>query len=492
MGEGPGVIETHISTLFFDGDRVYKRKKPVSNGFVDFVTVESRRVACHREVELNRRLAPDIYLGVADVVMDGLPIEHFVVMKRLADTQRLSALLDTPGAIVRIENIADLIARFHRTARSGPDIDAATDYDAIERLWEDGIAQLAPFVGAVISERDAEHLALLAREYVRGRREMFERRVADGRARDGHGDLQCDDIFCLEDGPRVLDCLEFDDRLRFGDVLNDVAFLAMDLERLGHADLATAFLARYRESTGDHWPCSLEHQYIAYRAHVRSKVACLRHDQGDVNAAEIARDLHALAVAHLEQGRVRLVIVGGAPGTGKSSVARRLANDLGARLLSSDVVRDELFPRQTIGSTVALHGGRYARRNVDAVYDELETRAASALRQGESVVLDASWLDPTKRSRARLLAGRVSAPILELRCVCSVATSEARIRRRLEFANDASEATVEIARGMTAQSAEWPEARDLDTEAPLASAVRRAMDFVVNADRDVGVGSIDA
>ena len=144
-----------------------------------------------------------------------------------------------------------------------------------------------------------------------------------GRARDGHGDLLADDIFLLDDGPRVLDCLEFDDALRLDDVLADVAFLAMDLERLGRPDLAERFLAAYRAASGDTWPSSLAHHHIAYRAQVRAKVSAIRAEQGVPDSADKAQALLRLALAHLEAGRVRLVLVGGLPGTGKSTARSR-------------------------------------------------------------------------------------------------------------------------------------------------------------------------
>src|SRR5207248_5092618 len=167
-------------------------------------------------------------------------------------------------------------------------------------------------------------------------------RIALGAVRDGHGDLQAEDIFCLDDGPRILDCIEFDDRLRHVDVLADVAFLAMDLERLGAPEAAATFLARYREFARESYPPSLAHHYIAARAHVRCKVACLRHRQGDDGGADAARGLLDLTARHLEAARVRLVLVGGLPGTGKSTVAAALADATGWVVLRSDEVRKDV------------------------------------------------------------------------------------------------------------------------------------------------------
>jgi hypothetical protein len=174
-----------------------------------------------------------------------------------------------------------------------------------------GTACVSPVSLDEVLEVDA-----LAARYLAGRRLLFDRRITECRALDGHGDLLADDIFLLDDGPRVLDCVEFDDRLRWGDALADVAFLAMDMERLARQDLAERFLAAYREHAGDTWPASLAHHHIAYRAQVRAKVGAIRAAQGDDPAVAEARRLLALSRRHLEAGAVRLVLVGGYPALG--------------------------------------------------------------------------------------------------------------------------------------------------------------------------------
>ena len=264
------VAETHVSVLLFVGDRAYKLKKPVALGFLDFSTCEAREAACRREVELNRRLAPDVYLGVADVIgPDGRPCGHLVVMRRMPAEGRLAALVRA-GVDVSdgVRQVARLVAGFHERCATSPEIAAAGAVDAVRRNWEDNVRQMAPFVGAVLDPDLASRAARLASRYLDGRRALLEHRAATGMVRDGHGDLLAEDIFLLDDGPRVLDCIEFDDRLRHGDVLADVAFLAMDLERLGAPRPAAQFLDWYREFSGHPHPTSLQDHYVAYRAHV--------------------------------------------------------------------------------------------------------------------------------------------------------------------------------------------------------------------------------
>jgi hypothetical protein len=223
----------------------------------------------------------------------------------------------------------------------------------------------------------------LSESYVRAHSRLFERRIEAGRVRDGHGDLLADDIFLLDDGPRVLDCLEFDPRLRYGDVLADVAFLAMDLERLGAGVPAASFLSWYREFSGDNWPASLAHHWIAYRALVRAKVACLRQHDGDAGAAAQASELLALCHRHLRPATVRLVLVGGLPGTGKTTTANGLADRLGWTLFSSDELRHEIGPPAGPGVS-GYRQGLYRPKITSAVYRGLLDRAGRCLEFGES------------------------------------------------------------------------------------------------------------
>jgi aminoglycoside phosphotransferase family enzyme len=214
---GLGVVETHISRLFFVEDVVYKSKKPVVNAFIDYSTSEKRRIACLREIELNARLAPDAYLGVLDLCVDGTEVDHVVMMKRYPDSVRLSSLLGTTLAASYLEQVAGKILDLHDASSPCPEIAESASLEAVTQLVTDGFAQLGEFAGSVLDTYDLRRAEFLARRYLQGRGKLFEDRVASGAARDGHGDLQADDIFCLEDGPRILDCLEFDDKLRYCD-----------------------------------------------------------------------------------------------------------------------------------------------------------------------------------------------------------------------------------------------------------------------------------
>ncbi|MBE1495650.1 aminoglycoside phosphotransferase family enzyme/predicted kinase [Amycolatopsis lexingtonensis] len=473
------VHETHIGAVFLVGDLAYKLKKPVDLGFLDFSARKTRERVCHREVELNRRLAPDVYLGVADVTgPDGEVLDHLVVMRRMPEDRRLSALVRRRAPLsLAIRRLARQLAAFHSRAARGPEIDADETRDAVRDRWRDSFEQVRPFHGAVLDPATALEIEALAEEFLAGREPLFERRIAEGHVVDGHGDLLADDVFCLDDGPRVLDCLEFDDRLRHVDVLDDVAFLAMDLERLDAPELGAQLLLDYREFSGDPAPPALVHHYLAYRAFVRVKVACLRHAQGDPEAAALAREYAELTLWHLRLGRVRLVLVGGEPGTGKSTIAGGLADRLGATLLQSDRLRKELAGLAPVRRPAeGYRQGLYDAGHTDATYAELVRRAGELLALGEFVVLDASWNAARHRALAAEVAGRTDTPLLAVRCQAPEETAARRITTR---SGALSDATPEIAHRMAADADPWPEAHPLPTTGTPAETLARAVAALV-------------
>ena len=473
MDTRAAVAETHVSVVTFIGGRAYKVKKPVSMGFLDFSTREARQAACHREVELNRRIAPDVYLGVADVIgTDGRPCDHLVVMRRMPAGRRLATLVrDGADVADGLRQVARLVTAFHERAATSATIAAAAAPEAVRRNWEDDFAQMERFVGPVLDAGTARRVELLARRYLDGRRPLFEHRVAAGMVRDGHGDLLAEDIFLLEDGPRILDCIEFDDRLRHGDVLADVAFLAMDLERLGAPDLARRFLDWYAEFSAYPHPASLTDHYFAYRAHVRAKVACLRHEQGDADAAEEARRLLAMARTHLEHGRVRMVLVGGLPGTGKAGGATWVTDATGWSLLRSDEVRRDLA--LNVGS-VPYRAGAYGDESVAVTYRAMLDRARVALELGEPVVLDASWRHERWRDLARTVAAETASDLTELCCQAPRDLAAARLRAR-SGAGELSDARVDTLAAMAGDFDAWPGAVAVDTAIDVRESLARAL-----------------
>lgn len=488
MGSGPyGLVETHISVLLFTGEHVYKLKKPVSFDFVDFSTRLDRERACHHEVAMNRRIAPDVYLGVVDVHgPDGSVMDHMVMMRAMPSSSSLAALVAAgdPSIPERLEAIAELIHEFHEGAERGPQMDTCATRDVVLARWGEGFAEVSPYVGSILDEADEVRVEHLVREYLAGREQLFAHRITTGCIGDGHGDLQAADVFCLEDGPRVLDCIEFDDQLRYGDFWGDIAFLVMDLERLGDPVAADLLVTCYGSHRDDRPPDSLLHHYIAMKAHIRAKVAALRAAQSDEgselfgDACAQAAELLELTRSHLEAGRVRLVIVGGSPGTGKSTLAAALGADTGVVVLRSDEIRKESAGLAGTDRVVEeAFSGLYGHDVTDATYVEMFARARRALVMGESVVLDASFTSSAHRDAARALAHETSSAMVELRCVVSPEIAARRIAGRLAAGGDPSDATPEIARVLAASADPWPEASEVSTDAPPGEVLATALEL---------------
>lgn len=480
--------ETHTAAVFFAGDRAYKVKKPVDLGFVDFRTREARRQACEEEVRLNRRLAPDVYLGVADVVdHDGELIDHLVVMRRMPDDRRLSTLVaaDAPSVHDGLRGVARALAGLHEDTEVFAGADSPGAPDATAALWQRELEQVERLGTGVVSARALRRVRALVSRYLAGRRALFDERLQAGLVRDGHGDLLADDIFLLDDGPRILDCLEFDRRLRIGDVWFDAAFLAMDLEHLGRPDLARQFLDAYAEFSGTTAPASLVHLFIAYRAHVRAKVALVRRAQGKTAARRDARRLLEMCRSHLQSAAITLTLVGGLPGSGKSTLAGDLASRTDAVLLSSDVVRASPTDRPGPAGCSGYGTGRYAPEAVGRTYAELLERARVALGHGESVVLDASWRAEEHRAAARAIARDAHAALTQVRVEVPDDVAEDWLRRRR---GGASEATVDVRRRMRDDFATWPESIAVD---PRDEAAQTVLDAVGRAVLRGSAGSRD-
>lgn len=477
----PGVVETHVSVLFFYGDRVVKVRRPVTYGFANFSELERRRIDCEREIALNRRLAPDVYLGTMEMSMEGRPVEHAVVMRRLPADRNLASLVESGADVSReIGRIASVLAAFHAGGARSDRIDAAGTADALWQRWQSTEEELGRFVGPVVDPVRYRTLTARARRYVEGRAPLLRQRIAAGAICDGHGDLQAADIFCLDDGPRLLDCLEFDDELRYGDVLADVAFLSEDLERLGDREAAVMLLHEYQRWSDREEPAALWHFYVAARAHVRLLVDCLRLEQGLPVAASEPDRLLGTALAHLRAAQPHLVLVGGLPGSGKSTLAQSLGEELGAVVLSTDHVRGEVLA-QAPGTRSTEERYREASRH--AVYEHLCERAGALLGTGRSVVLDATWTEQAMRRLAAAVARAASADLVELHCECPPPCRDERIIGRLGLGTTESAATPEIAAAMAAVDEPWPSAVPVDTSGPAARSLQLAMSAL---ERDPG------
>ena len=453
-------VTTHISWVFLGDRDVWKLKRPVDYGFVNYTTLARRRRCCEDEVRLNRRLAPDVYLGVVPVRLgphgywlgpEGEIVDYAVRMRRLSDERSAEALLRqgslTPGHLTRL---ATRLARFFADAVPVPELGAL---ETIRGNLVENFLQVEPVVGQFLSQETFDAVRAWQVEVLDRHADRFRRRVEQGRIRDGHGDLRLEHVYFETDEPIVIDCVEFNRQLRGGDVAADVAFLAMELTARSRVDLAESFLAAFALASDDHDLYGVVDFYAGYRAWVRGKVAAfLAADAGTPpekarRKAEEARSLFTLARSYTEArtGAAPVVAIGGLIGSGKSTLAEALGHAIGSPIVSSDRVRKALAGiRPTERAADEVYSAAFSART----FDELFRRAAVVLTSGRGVVLDATFRERALRLRARDLARQHGRPFLFVETACDEATLRERLRRRAAgpSISDAEEALLDRVR----------------------------------------------
>jgi hypothetical protein len=462
------VIQTHISTIFLTDRFAYKVKKPVNFGFLDYTTLERRRHFCEQEVSLNRRLAPEVYLDVVDIRDNGgvvsiggrgETVEVAVKMVRLPAERMMRSMLER-GEVTRahIEGIAKLLAAFHTKAATGPEIQRLKSLEGVTFNCEENFSQTAPYVGRLLDATTAAFIRTSTLLFLARHAGLFRDRAAQGRVRDGHGDLHLDSI-CLTEPVRIFDCIEFNDRFRYADVAEEVAFLAMDLEHNGRDDLARAFVDAYVGASGDSQLLDLIDFYKCYRAYVRAKVNAFQSDDADL-PAERRTAIAATATAYFQRARQyaesfnpqRLVVTCGLTGTGKSTLARKLASQFSLVVVRSDVVRKELLGLAPNDRCHVPFGeGEYAANTTDRTYAAMLTRARDLLACGHSVVLDGCFIQRDQRAGAVQLGATTGVPLLVLECRADEATVRSRLERRRANPQAVSDGRWEIYRGQLEQ-----------------------------------------
>jgi predicted kinase len=369
--------------------------------------------------------------------------------------------------------INDQLSRFHDRGARGSQVDADATAAAVQARWDRNIAELRFTAGCPLTPETIATIEDSATRYLAGRAELFDGRIAAGRIVGGHGALEADDILLLPGGLQILGALESHSRLRHVDRIADLAFLAMDLEQLGATELAWTLVQQYRRITRDDAPRSLVHHYQAYRALVRANLASRCARRGDDHSAAAVHALAQLCLGHLTEGTVRIVLVGGLPGTGKSALARSLAADLGYTVISADSVRTELGGGD--GETAAFAAGVNERTLIQRTHTEMLVRAARLAARGQSVILDGDWASPAAREQTMAVGHRTGSVVVPLRCLAPADITAARIQRRC----GSPDAAPEVA-GSTGEPADtWFDAYPIDTTGELATAHKNAVDVVL-------------
>lgn len=453
-------LQTHISHVLLAGDYAYKIKKPLNLGFLDFTSLERRKYYCEEELRLNGRLAPELYLDCVPIGGDptqpalgdfiGPAIEYAVRMRRFPQ----DALLDRALAAGRLESghldaLARRLANFHHTI---PTADPDAPFGAPERVRQpmlDDFTHTRPLLTDPV-DRDilatVERWTLAASERLRPR---LAERKADGWIRECHGDLHLGNMVLTDDGQvTIFDCIEFNDDFRWIDVINDLAFLTMDLRFRGAGGLAQRVLNTWLEFSGDFGGAALLSYYQVYRAMVRAKINAIQASQG--GAPTTTRDQCSaylrLALALTQIEPPFLLITHGVSGSGKSRRTGQLLELFpGAIRIRSDVERKRLFglgPLDESGST--LGGGLYTPDASARTYRRLHDLADDLLAAGQPVLVDATFVKRAHRQPFRELAGRHSVPFILLDCAADPDTLRARVAARQARGGDATEANVEV------------------------------------------------
>jgi len=493
---GVELIQTHVSWVLRGEREVLKVKKPVQLGFLDFGTPERRRAACEAEVRLNARLAPDVYLGVLPIVQRpdgtlaatgaGPTVDWAVHMRRLDDGRRADTML-AEGSLraIHLDRLASVIAAFHEQCRVDPaQAQLWASPEAVGRNVRENFEQTRRSALDHVTAEIVAEAEMRQSGFLRDRASLLTERVAAGWIRDGHGDLRLEHVYFEDDGVRVIDCIEFDPRYRVEDTCADVAFLAMDLEAHGRADLAERWLARYARATGDAGLYALADFYAGYRAWVRGKVAALL--AGDPGAPEDVRHAAArdarrhflLSVAASRPALLAptLVCVGGLIASGKSTIADALSDELSCPVVDADRTRKHMLGvEETRRLDDPAWSGAYDVGMTEKVYAELLRLASVVLASGRSAIVDASFRSVSMRRSASDLARTLGVPFRFVECRAPPEACRSRLEARAGTSGP-SDGRLEIFDDFAARFEavdELPAAEHLvlDTTRPLAESL---------------------
>lgn len=455
---GIKIIETHISRLLLTGNYVYKIKKPVNFGFLDFSSLEKRHFYCQEELRLNQRLSDDLYLEVVPITGSftqpkisgsGIPIEYAVKMRQFQTGRLLSEfaqkkLLDP----FLIDELAIMVAGFHQKTEVINNHSILGSTQIIKHWFNENFAHIQPLLISKSDQKQLQKIQRWGKQEWRRNAGFLQIRLIEGFIRSVHGDLHLSNITQYQGKLIAFDCIEFNPMLRCIDVQNDIAFLIIDLWFFGYPQLAYRFLNQYLQLTGDYAGLQILPFYLVYRALVLAKVALLRRTQQQ-QPTEIARLYQEykkylfLAEQLIRKHRVMLIITHGFSGAGKSTIAQQLGDTIGAIWLRSDIERKRLFSYPPLGNSASnIADGLYSEQHTQETYQHLELQAREILNAGFSVIIDATFLKRAQRARFQKLAA-LTCPFI----ILNIEASDSELCRRIEQRrNDASEATIAVLR----------------------------------------------
>ncbi|MBN1470787.1 MAG: AAA family ATPase [Syntrophaceae bacterium] len=455
-------IQTHISYIFIAGDFVYKIKKPLKFDFLDFTSLEKRKHFCEEELKLNRRLAPATYLDVVAISRNSAGhitldkgtdiIEYAVRMKKLPADRMLRTLLSRGMANEKImDSLARKIALFHQQARTGKDIDEMGRIENIRHNNEENFDETVNYINITIPEYQYNFIQDYVHKFLMEKETFFQKRIHDHKIRDCHGDLHLDHI-CINDDITIFDCIEFNERFRYGDVAEDVAFLTMDIDFNGYPEYAERFVQSYVKYSSDSDMLKLLNFYRCYYAYVRGKVTSLRLSQKEItkkerwNITNIGKRYFDLAYTYATRlEKPALIITAGLMGSGKSYQARELAKRLGTEIIRTDLLRKDLFNIKTTEKHYEDFGkGIYSENISRLVYDKAFDFAKQKIKQGKAVIIDASFKKRSEREKAMETARELDVCFYIIECICSDHVTKNRLGKRMRNNDNPSDGRWEL------------------------------------------------
>jgi aminoglycoside phosphotransferase family enzyme/predicted kinase len=450
------LLQTHISYVALTGTFAYKVKKPVNFGFLDFSTLDKRKYYCEEELRLNRRLCPEMYLDVIPITRtngslelngSGPIVEYALKMREFPQENIMTNMLLSDHITEEtIDLLCSLLIDFYTAQEPTKEITKYGEIPAVKQNIDENFEQTKPMINITVPKDTFWYIKDAAARFFERKKEVFGRRMKEGKILDCHGDLHSGNIVVTDEHIHIFDCIEFNDRFRFCDVASDICFLAMDLDFLNFPYLSSYLICRYVEKSADEGIFSVLNFYKSYRAFVRGKVHGFQLNdphidqekkKSVVTAAqkyfELSRYYAALFSLDLQTKKPVLFLVSGLSGTGKSTIARKIAVDYHATLINTDVVRKEIagidqFERHH----EKIDSGLYDPRLVDDTYEQVMKRAADVLKNGGNVVLDATFQKKKYRQMAQHIALKHHTRIVIVQCICPDEVVKKRLEDRVK------------------------------------------------------------
>ena len=447
------LLQTHISYVVLTGKYAYKIKKPVNFGFLDFSTIEKRKFFCEEELRLNRRLCPDIYVDVVSITEsngdlkingDGKIIDYVVKMKEFSQEKIMRNILSKHDIDVEVfDKISDILVNFYKKNISSEEIRRYGSVESIKYNTDENFEQTKEFINISISKKYYDFVKNITNNFLETKKGFFEKRIKNGFIKDCHGDLHTGNIVVDDDKICIFDCIEFNKRFRYGDVASDIGFLAMDLDFLGYPYHSSYLVEKYVEKSNDFNIFDVLNFYKCYRAFVRGKVNSFRLNERNISQKERKNIIEACvkyfdlsyyyaslcSLQLIERSKPVLFVLTGLTGTGKTTVAGKISVDYQAFKISSDKLRKELAGIDIYEKHYDKYNtGLYSPDKMKQVYDKMFKNAASILKNGKNVVLDATFKTNELRDEAVQIAEKNNAVCLFVYCNCP----EDKVKQYLE------------------------------------------------------------